>query len=154
MPLPSAVETWGWERWDPAPRSFPPTPCAAPCPHLQGDVGPGPVLQVGELQVRVTVHEVDAQQLLALGAAEAGQALAEGAGAPLHAGGPVLALGSLAGAGLAGGTGRHLAQLPTAGPRACWARGWESSLPGTPHPTGCWLHLGVPTRPASSTRGT
>jgi len=121
--LPSAVETWQGERWEPTslgqhPHCHPPmSPCPTPpSPHLQGDVGPGPVLQVGELQVRVTVHEVDAQQLLALGAAEAGQALAEGTGTPLHARGPVLALGSLTEARLASGAGWHLAELAAAGP--------------------------------------
>lgn len=116
-------------------------PRAPPSPHLQGDVGPGPVLQVGELQVRVAVHKVDAQQLLALGAAEAGQALAEGTGAPLHTRGPVLALGSLAGAGLASSTGRHLAELATEGPRVLLGMGLGK------HPTPCPLPHGALTAP-------
>lgn len=112
-----------------------------PSPHLQGDVGPGPVLQVGELQVCVTVHKVDAQQLLALGATEARQALAEGTGAPLHALGPVLALGSLAEAGLAGGTGRHLTELATAGPRVLLGTGLGK------RPTPCPVPQGALTAP-------
>lgn len=94
--------------------SMPPCP---PSPHLKGDIGPGPVLQVSELQVCVTVHEVDAQQLLTFGAAEARQALAKGAGTPLHTWGPVLALSALTEARVASGVGRHLAELATVGPR-------------------------------------
>lgn len=74
-------------------------------------------MQVSELQVRVTVHKVDAQQLLTLGAAEARQALAQGTGTPLHTWGPVLAFSSLTEARLASGVGWHLAELATVGPR-------------------------------------
>lgn len=69
-----------------------------------------------------------------LGATKARQALAEGTGAPLHTSCPILALGALTQPGLPSGTGRHLAQLSTAGPRVCWAWGWGSPLP-TAHST-------------------
>lgn len=105
-----------------------PTP---PTAHLQRDVGPRPVLQVGELQVRVTVHKVDTQQLLTLGATKARQALAEGTGAPLHTWGPILALSSLTETRLAGGTGWHLAELATAGSRVLQSTGVGR------HPTCC-----------------
>lgn len=78
--------------------------------HLQRDVGPRPVLQVSELQVSVPIHEVDTEQLLTLGAAEAREALAHGPAALVHTVGPVLALGPLTGAP---GVGRGLTELPT-----------------------------------------
>ena len=80
------------------------------CPHLQGDVGLGPVLDVLKLNVRVSVHEVDADQLLTALTLEAGGAPTRRRARPLHAGGAVLTLSQLArGRGDKG----HLAELST-----------------------------------------
>lgn len=111
------------------------SPCP-PSPHLKGDIGPGPVLQVSELQVRVPVHKVDAQQLLTFGATKARQALAQGTGAPLDTRGPVLAFSSLTEARLARGVGRHLAELATVGPRVLLGRELGKSPTPCPMPHG------------------
>lgn len=118
------------------PQCHPSMPPRPPSPHLKGDIGPGPVLQVSELQVRVTVHKVDAQQLLTFGATKARQALAQGTGTPLHTRGPVLAFSSLTEARLASGVGWHLAELATVGQGCCWAGGWERALHPAQCPTG------------------
>ena len=66
-------------------------------PHLQRDVGLGPVLDVPELHVRVPVHEVDTDQPLAALALEARETLAQRGACLLHTGGAVLTPGQLAG---------------------------------------------------------
>ena len=78
--------------------------------YLQSDVGLGPVLQVAQQQVRVSVHEVDADQLLAARPTEAWQTLAERPSCPLHAWGLVLAVSQVA-EGARGG--RYFTQLTT-----------------------------------------
>lgn len=86
---------------------------SSPGTYLQRDVGPRPILQVSELQVSVSIHKVDTEQLLTLRAAEAREALAHGPAALLHALGPVLALGPLTGAPGGRRVGRDLTELPT-----------------------------------------
>ena len=70
----------------------------SPDTHLKSDIGPRPVLQVRELQVSVTVHKVDTEQFLTLGAAETWQALAYRPAALVDTVGPILALSPLTGA--------------------------------------------------------
>lgn len=79
--------------------------------YLQSDVGLRPVLQVTEEEVGVSVHEVDADQLLAARAAEAGETLADGPTRALHTHSVVLAVGQVA--ERAGRCG-YLTQLTTA----------------------------------------
>lgn len=64
--------------------------------YLQCDVGLGPVLEVGQQQVGVSVHKVDADQLLAARAPELRGTLTEGPPPALHARRVVLTVGQLA----------------------------------------------------------
>lgn len=68
---------------------------------------------MGELQVSVTIHEVDTEQLLTLRAAEAREALAHGPAALVHTVGPILALSPLTGASGGRQVGRGLTELST-----------------------------------------
>lgn len=79
--------------------------------YLQCDVGLRPVLEVGQQQVGVSVHEVDTDQLLAARAAELRGALTEGPPPTLHTRRVVLAVGQLTQRQWRGG---DLAQLTTA----------------------------------------
>lgn len=58
--------------------------------HLKRDVGLWPVFDVGEQQVRVSVDEVDAEELFAARPAEPGQTLARCSTVALHTGGAIL----------------------------------------------------------------
>lgn len=91
--------------------------------HLQRDVGPWPVLQVSELQISVPIHEVDTEQLLTLGAAEAREALAHGTAALVHTVASVLALGPLTRVPGGRRAGRGLTELPTENERTQVRRG-------------------------------
>lgn len=64
--------------------------------YLQRDVGLRPVLEVGQQQVGVSVHKVDADQLLAARAPELRGTLTEGPPPALHARRVVLTVGQLA----------------------------------------------------------
>lgn len=81
--------------------------------YLQCDVGPRPVLQVGELQVRVPIHKVDAEQLLTLRAPKTWEALAQGPAALSNTAGPILALDPFAWALGSRRTWRGLTELST-----------------------------------------
>ena len=91
---------------------------ATPSPHLQCDVGLRPVLDVLQLNVRVSVHEVNTDQLLAALTLKARQALTDRSPRLLHTGGAVLTLSQLAGWRR---RKAHFTKLTTEGksPRAC-----------------------------------
>ncbi len=67
------------------------------CSHLQCDVGLRPVLDVLELNVRISVDKIDADQLLAALTLKAWQTLTHRSISLLHTGGAVLTLSQLAG---------------------------------------------------------
>ena len=88
------------------------SPDVSSCPHLQRDVGLGPVLDVLKLDVRISVDKVDAEQLLAALTLEARQTLTHRGPRLVHTGGAVLTLSQLAGRR---GRKGHLTKLPAEG---------------------------------------